>query len=598
MKKISLACAFLLIFFDFSLTASYTISTYAEISSPNQMTRDASGSLYLVDGNNYVKKFSDASTVSTYCSTLPTPNQMAFDGSGNLYAACWNTQKILKRDTNGNVTTYAGSGSSGYSGDGGPATSASFNDPIALCFDSSYNLYIGDTSNCVVRKVDHSTGIISTIAGTGSSGYSGDGGPATSAALSWVYNMCVDQSNSYLYLACSKVIRRVNLSTGIITSYAGNNSNGYSGDGGPATSAQMGYYSYGTCCDTTGNLYFPDTLNNVVRKVSSDGIISTIAGNGNTGHTGDGGPGTSATLTYPSGLCIDSAGNLYVSDNQNNAIRKLTAPIPPISYFPGPDAADSTVNWRFDRVLCNQGSGFTHYTAPSASITNLVMSIGTASSVIANTSATAITTLPSTVTTLWITGDASNIDTVCGSASNCQLPTPSAPSGTLRFALTSGPSSTCKWFCGNLPNGWTVSIEPHSADPKLGTGILDRALTNPISVGNTAGLSLPSGGFTLNAPLSRKTGLSTYPPLTLTDANTTFAGAVSNLALNNSTYASIFTATSTIASPSAGFGTGGITIGSSSGSGLTNTLTIKYGSGSLPAISKINTANSVSITSQ
>ena len=217
--------------------------------------------------------------------------------------------------TTGIITTIAGNGIAGYSGDGGLATNAELNNPYGVAVDSNGNIYIADTNNNRIRKVNSTTGIITTIAGNGTAGYSGDGGLATNAELYYPYGVAVD-SNGNIYIAdtYNNRIRKVNSTTGIITTIAGNGTAGYSGDGGPATNAQLNY-PYGVAVDSSGNIYIADTDNNRIRKVNSTtGIITTIAGNGNPGYSGDGGPATNAELYDPSGVAVDSNGNIYIAD--------------------------------------------------------------------------------------------------------------------------------------------------------------------------------------------------------------------------------------------------------------------------------------------
>ena len=229
--------------------------------------------------------------------------------------------------TPGIISTVAGTpGASGYSGDGGPATSAELQHAWGVAVDSAGNLYIADTFNQIIRKVNAASGTITTVAGTpGTSGYSGDGGPATSAELSLPYGVAVDSSgNLYIADLGNSLVRKVNAS-GTITTVAGTPGTiGYSGDGGPATSAEL-QYAWGVAVDSAGNLYIADTQNCRIRKVNASGTITTVAGNGTSGYSGDGGPATSAELSYPYGVAVDSAGNLYIADTQNYRIRKVNA---------------------------------------------------------------------------------------------------------------------------------------------------------------------------------------------------------------------------------------------------------------------------------
>jgi sugar lactone lactonase YvrE len=223
------------------------------------------------------------------------------------------------------IYTVAGNYNDGYSGDGGPATVASINSPWGTLVDGAGNIYIADSVNNVVRRVDANTSIITTIAGTGISGYSGDSGPATSAQLWGPTCLAIDGGgNLYICDSYNHVVRKVAASTGIITTYAGSISSTALGDGGPATSAQLSTPT-GIVIDASGNLYI-STFGQRVRKVnSSTGTITTIAGTGTSGYTGDNGPAISATLALPSGLGIDNAGNIYIADTQNQVIRKVTA---------------------------------------------------------------------------------------------------------------------------------------------------------------------------------------------------------------------------------------------------------------------------------
>ena len=223
----------------------------------------------------------------------------------------------------GIITTYAGNGTAGYTGDGGAATAATLNQPINVATDIFGNLFIVDFNNSVIRKVNSSK-IISTVAGTGTPGFSGDGGAATSAKLyhptmaacDLIGNLYIDDENN-------DRIRKVNTS-GIITTIAGDGIDSFSGDGGPATIARLNE-TYGVCVDKLGNVFIADLVNERIRIINSAGIITTFCGTGVRGALGDGGPSTAAQLYNPYGICVDDAGNLYISDNINERIRKVSA---------------------------------------------------------------------------------------------------------------------------------------------------------------------------------------------------------------------------------------------------------------------------------
>lgn len=265
-----------------------------------------------------------------------SPINVCVDNIGNTYISDNGVSqpRIRKVDaTTGIITTIAGNGISGYSGDGGPATNASLRGGW-ICLDNMGNLYIADTWSFRVRKVDLSTGIISTCAGSGISGYSGDGGPATDARVSQVDGICSDLSgNIYFGDRSNGRIRKVNVSTGIITTYAGNGVIGYGGDGGNADTAKF-FRVGGMTINASGDLYFADMGNNRIRKITATThIITNIAGNGPECSPsgpggcgtfgGDGGPATAGYMHTPYGLCIDPPGNVYVGDYANYRVRKV-----------------------------------------------------------------------------------------------------------------------------------------------------------------------------------------------------------------------------------------------------------------------------------
>jgi uncharacterized protein (TIGR03437 family) len=250
---------------------------------------------------------------------------IAIDPGGNLYVHV--NQRIRKVAPNGVLSTVAGNGTSGGTGDGGPATSAQIfpNGEAGLAVDAAGNLYISDGNNHRIRKVN-TAGIISTVAGTGAPGYSGDGGPATSAMLNYPEGIALDAAgNLYIADRSNSRVRRVT-PAGVISTIAGNGNSAYSGDGVLPTSTAVDQ-PQGVTVDAAGNLYISETSSSRVRKVNAQGIISTVAGltQKTTGFTGDGGPATSATLFGPIGLATDAAGNLYIADNGNGRIRKVDA---------------------------------------------------------------------------------------------------------------------------------------------------------------------------------------------------------------------------------------------------------------------------------
>lgn len=223
----------------------------------------------------------------------------------------------------GTISTVAGNNKAGYAGDGGAATSAQLNQPSCVVVDGSGSLYIGDLKVAAVRKVT-SAGTISTVVGTGVAGYTGDGGQAAAAQISYVGGCALDGAgNLYLADTGNNVIRRVAASNGVITTVAGTGTAGFSGDGGTAATATLNQ-PWGVAVDGGGNLYIGDTLNYRVRRVDTSGNISTIAGKGTPGFSGDGGSATAAELYNPEGMLVMSNGDLLVADEGNSSVRRIS----------------------------------------------------------------------------------------------------------------------------------------------------------------------------------------------------------------------------------------------------------------------------------
>jgi sugar lactone lactonase YvrE len=261
-----------------------------------------------------------ATSVGTY------PQGVSKDSAGNLYLTDAYCSCVFKVASNGQLTLVAGNGSFGFSGDGGPATSAQLDSPSGVSVDGMGNVFIADQYNSRVREVVAATGIIQTVAGNGTPGFSGDGGPATSAELTQPSGVSVDGAgNIYIADDGNQRIRKVTAGNHIIQTVAGNGTQGFGGDGGVATSAEL-FDPYGVCVDGSGNIFIADTDNHRIREVTSGtGTIQTVAGNGTPGFTGDGGLATGAELRQPSGVSVDGAGNIYIADDGNQRIRKVTA---------------------------------------------------------------------------------------------------------------------------------------------------------------------------------------------------------------------------------------------------------------------------------
>lgn len=275
---------------------------------------------------------------------LNGPYGLLFDSTGDLYIADTNNERVREVNTSGSISTVAGNGTAGFAGDGTSPTASGteLNSPSGLMFDSKGNLYIADSDNYEVREI--SGGVINTVAGKNGLGasFSGDFGPATSAGLWNPTSVAIDASgNMYIADPYNNVVRVVcetqtpiscsntyfgenTWAAGDINTFAGQNANGagYTGDGGPAPSALLNNPT-AVLLDGAGNLYISDSGNCVIRRVSSSGIITTIAGNGISGYSGDGGPALQASLNNPKGIALDAHGNLYIADYDNSVIRMV-----------------------------------------------------------------------------------------------------------------------------------------------------------------------------------------------------------------------------------------------------------------------------------
>ena len=310
----------------------------AQLYSPDGIAVDTNGNIFIADTyNQVIRKVNAAGIITTIAGNgtggysgdgnpassagLFLPSGLALDKYGNLFIADYANNRIRKINTSGIITTVAGTGTAGYTGNSGPATAAELNGPGSIVIDTSGNLYIAETGNNVIRKINTS-GSISLIAGNGATGYGGDGSAATAAQLNIPTEISLDDTgNIYVSDKVNNRIRKINTS-GIITTFAGNGTSGFMGDGSIATSAEFrgpsGVLIIADSC------YIADQSNQRIRKVVASGNINTIAGDGNSGYLGDGGPATAAELHNPFCLASDAHGNVYFSDGVNHCIRKLS----------------------------------------------------------------------------------------------------------------------------------------------------------------------------------------------------------------------------------------------------------------------------------
>jgi sugar lactone lactonase YvrE len=313
-------------------------ATSEELSNPFGAAIDNNGNLFIADqGNNRIRKVATNGIITTVAGNgvrgysgdngaatnaeLNQPTGVAIDNNGNLFIADEYNYRIRKVATNGIITTVAGNGIQGYSGDNGAATNAELSNPSGVATDNNGNLFIADQGNSRIRKVA-TNGILTTVAGNGTRGFSGDNGATTSAELSYPTGVAID-NNGNLFIADEGNNRiRMVATNGIITTVAGNGVYGYSSDNAAATSAELRYPT-GVAIDNNGNLFIADYMNQRIRKVATNGIITTVAGNGTNGYSGDNGAATSAELNHPTGVAIDNNGNLFIADYFNQRIRKV-----------------------------------------------------------------------------------------------------------------------------------------------------------------------------------------------------------------------------------------------------------------------------------
>jgi len=325
----------------------------AQLNTPQAVVVDKSGNFYIADyQNNLIREVTKNGIISTVVGILNSggayngdgipassaqlngPQGLALDASGNLYIAdAANNRVRIVNFSSGNINTFAGTGSAGYSGDTYGASTAQLNNPTSVAVDKAGNVYIADYNNYVVRKVN-TLGNISTVAGNDTAGYTGDGGQATLAHI--VPNgICVDTAgNLYIADGSYNVIRKVTVSTGIITTIAGNGTAGYNGDNMPATASEL-YAPQGIAADSVGNIYIADFNNSRIRKVNfKNDTITTLAGIGYGTYSGDGMEANTAGLSNPTGVALDDSGNVFIADNGNNRIRRIAVRGPSITSQP------------------------------------------------------------------------------------------------------------------------------------------------------------------------------------------------------------------------------------------------------------------------
>jgi len=299
---------------------------------------------------------------------LKTPFAVAFDRAGNLYFVELEGQRVGKVDVKGVLTTFAGTGKKGAGGDGGPARKAEFNGMHHMAVTPTGDVLLADTWNNRVRKIDGKTGRISTLAGTGVKGFSGDGGPADKAQFGGIYCLALDPKGERLYLADldNRRIRMIDLKSNVVTTVAGNGKKGVPEDGAEAVKAPL-VDPRAVAVDGKGNVYILERSGNALRVVDAEGKVRTMAGTDKAGATGDGGAARLATFNGPKHLCVDLDGNVLIADTENHLIRKVLVREDKIVRVAGTGKkGDSGLGGPPEKVELNQPHGvFVH---PSGSI--------------------------------------------------------------------------------------------------------------------------------------------------------------------------------------------------------------------------------------
>ena len=312
------------------------LAVEARLDGPFDLAVDAAGYVFVVDRiNNRIRMIDPGGIVVTFAGTgvagfggdggqataalLNRPAGIAVDAAGYVYVADRQNHRIRRIATDGTIETIAGTGTGGYGGDGGPATAAQLDEPTGVAVDTAGNVYVADSANHRIRRIGLG-GMIETIAGTGTFGHAGDGGPATQARLTFPFDVAVDAGGSvYIADTLNQRIRRID-PDGMIETFAGTGVAGFSGDGGPATDAQVENPS-GVAVSAAGYVFVADWANHRIRRIAPDGTIATFAGTGAQGFGGDGGPAVEAELLAASGVTVDAMGRVYIADSGSHRVR-------------------------------------------------------------------------------------------------------------------------------------------------------------------------------------------------------------------------------------------------------------------------------------
>jgi len=541
----------------------------AQLNDPFNLTTDAAGNVYIVEESNHVvRKITPGGIISTVAGTgaggysgdggaatsaqLNIPTGIVIDPSGNIYIADLLNNRVRKITPGGIISTLAGTGSASFSGDGGPAASAALNYPEGVALDNTgTNLYIADRGNNRIRVVSLTAFTITTFAGTGASGSGGDGGPALAAQFSLPLGVGTDPNgNVYVADYGNNKIRKINTS-GIITLLAGTGTAGFSGDGGLGSSAQLSSptHAFG---DASGNVYISDYNNHRLRKVNSSSIISTYAGTGLGGFSGDGGLASAAQINGSTGACMDGAGNIFLADRFNDRIRKISGTCPTVSLSLASNSIACNGSTTSATATANGGTGFTYTWSPSGGSTSVVtVPAGnytvTASNSCSNTvSQTILITQPAP---LFINATASPTS-ICQGNSSSLISNGGGGTGALTYSWSSGAGTNTTTVSPGTTTVYSITITDANNCSKTET-VSVTVNANPTVSAVTSNSMLcsnfnQSATLTANGALSYTWSTSANGQNIVVTPSTTTSYTVTGTDSNGCTGSTVFTQSTTV----------------------------------------------------
>jgi adhesin/invasin len=423
---------------------------------------------------------------------ISQPSAIIFDSQGNLYIADSGNNRVRRVTSDGVIATIAGNGTPGSTGDGGLAVNAQLNNPYGLALDSAGNLYIADAYNAKVRRVDPS-GIITTYAGTGALGSGGDGGPAGEATFSQPYALAVDTAgNLYISDVADHKIRRIDRTTRVITTAAGAGVAGFSGDGGPAANAEMNGPT-GMVFDSTGNLFFTDLNNHRIREIDTSGVISTVAGNGSATYTDDGDVSLSAGIGYPIDVVFDADGLMYVAQRDFHVVRIIVPTAKPARITAvGGTPQTTAVSTAFPQPLVVEVTDKNSHPVKNVTVTFAAPASGASASLSALTAITGKNGQASvTATANHIAGSYQVTASVVEIGAQVTFELTNSAASPIQIAFQNQPANTP---AGSAINPITVRVSDGSGNPSSGVTVTMTAQGGPGALqGTTAATTGPDG---------------------------------------------------------------------------------------------------------